>query len=120
MESSTFVAIEVKGEAITLELGESSENGEIHHKFAPMVFADVHAVLFCFSIEWQETLDDILKWWVPHAKEFAPGILGFLVGCKKDLRTDPDTLQYLATLGQMPGVFCSDRGRSPRASSRSH
>ncbi|KIM19862.1 hypothetical protein M408DRAFT_30854 [Serendipita vermifera MAFF 305830] len=105
VQESCAVAIEVRGEAITLELGESSKNGEVHLYYLPLVYSEVHAILFCFSIEWGESLANIPKSWAAQVEEFAPGILRFLIGCKKDLRTDKNTLQDPAIRGQEPVTY---------------
>ncbi|KIM26428.1 hypothetical protein M408DRAFT_25394 [Serendipita vermifera MAFF 305830] len=99
------VAIEVKGEAIILELRDRPQNDDFPQYHVSADYLEVHAILLCFSIEWQDSLANIPKSWGAQARKFAPETPQFLVGCKKDLRTDSDTLQYLAGHGQVPVTY---------------
>ena len=42
---------------------------------------------------------------MPEVRHFCPNIPFVLVGCKKDLRTDPGTIEELAQLGQKPTTY---------------
>ncbi|KIM26430.1 hypothetical protein M408DRAFT_72712 [Serendipita vermifera MAFF 305830] len=99
------VNIEVKGEAIELALWDTSAQGEFEDRLRPLVYPGSHVVLICFSIDYPESLDNVIERWVPEVKHFTRDIPHFLVGCKKDLRDNPDTVRVLANYGQAPVAY---------------
>ena len=59
-------------------------------------------LLLCFSISSPDSLENIPERWVPEVKHFCPKVPVVLVGCKKDLRTDEETLGLLAADKKVP------------------
>jgi Ras family protein A len=46
--------------------------------------------------------DNVVKMWLPEIQEFCESAPVILVACKKDLRTDPDTIAELKKTGEKP------------------
>jgi hypothetical protein len=43
-----------------------------------------------------------LQQWAPEVKHFCPGVPIILIGCKKDLRDDPETIEELKKTNEIP------------------
>lgn len=91
------IDMEVKGELIALTIWEAES-------YKPTsCYQGAHAFLLCFSIDDPSSLDDLVSKWDPELKQFGGGAVPrFLVGCKKDLRADEDTVQRLSGSGRAP------------------
>ncbi len=59
-------------------------------------------LLMCFSIDSPDSLENIQEKWAPEAKRFCPKSPCILVGNKKDLRSDQETLDKLMKRKQEP------------------
>ena len=100
--------IEVKGKPIGLAICRA-------RKYEPTSCCQrAHAFLICFSVDDPSSLDDIVSKWDPEIKQLGGGAVPrFLVGCKKDLREDEDTIRRLNGIGQARLV--SNEERRPHA-----
>lgn len=47
----------------------------------------------CFSVDSPDSLENIPEKWTPEVKHFCPNVPIILVGNKKDLRNDPNTMR---------------------------
>uniref|UniRef100_A0A1B0DM38 Uncharacterized protein n=4 Tax=Phlebotominae TaxID=7198 RepID=A0A1B0DM38_PHLPP len=56
----------------------------------------------CFSVDSPDSLENIPEKWTPEVKHFCPNVPIILVGNKKDLRNDPNTIKELAKMKQEP------------------
>ncbi|XP_062136606.1 ras-like GTP-binding protein Rho1 isoform X3 [Drosophila sulfurigaster albostrigata] len=56
----------------------------------------------CFSIDLPDSLENIQDKWIPEVKHFCPNVPIILVGNKRDLRYDHETIKELAMRKQMP------------------
>ena len=56
----------------------------------------------CFAIDSPDSLENIPEKWIPEFKHFCPNIPVILVGNKKDLRNDIQTIQQLGKRSQKP------------------
>lgn len=63
---------------------------EAYDSVRPMSYTMTDLVLLCYSIENRNMLPNITEKWIPEIKNFCPGTNFFLVGLKKDIRTDND------------------------------
>ncbi|CAG9816797.1 unnamed protein product [Phaedon cochleariae] len=93
--------IELDGETVTLALWDTAGE-EDYDRLRPLSYPRTNVVLICFSIDHQDSLQNVkLKWW-PEIKHFLPYTPVILVGNKLDLRNDPGVLGRLGKTGSHP------------------
>jgi Ras family protein A len=86
--------IEIEGKQIELALWDTAGQ-EDYDRLRPLSYPDTNVVLICFSVDSPDSLDNVPEKWVGEVKHFCPGCPFVLVGCKKDLRNDPETIAKL-------------------------
>jgi Ras family protein A len=59
-------------------------------------------ILICFAIDSPDSLDNVQEKWISEVLHFCQGHPIILVGCKKDLRHDPRTIEELHKTSQKP------------------
>ena len=94
--------IEVDETQIELALWDMHTGSKNYNKLQPLSYPDTDVILMCFSIGSPDSLDNTLERWIPEVKQFCPYIPVILVGNKKDLRNDPNTIKELAKMKQEP------------------
>jgi len=98
----TYVAnIEIDGKDVELVLWDTAGQ-EDYDRLRPLSYPDTNVLLLCFSISSPDSLENIPERWVPEVKHFCPKVPVVLVGCKKDLRSDEETLKLLAADKKVP------------------
>jgi len=75
---------------------------EDYDRLRPLSYPDTNVILMCFSIDSPDSLENIPEKWVPEVRHFCPNIPIVLVGNKKDLRNDEETIRTLAKNKQKP------------------
>ena len=75
---------------------------EDYDRLRPLSYPDTDVILMCFSIDSPDSLENIPEKWTPEVKHFCPNVPIILVGNKKDLRHDPNTIKELAKMKQEP------------------
>ena len=75
---------------------------EDYDRLRPLSYPDTDVILMCFSIDSPDSLENIPEKWNPEVKHFCPNVPIILVGNKKDLRNDPQTMRELAKMKQEP------------------
>ncbi|KAG8708243.1 GTP-binding protein Rho1 [Ceratobasidium sp. 394] len=93
--------VEVDGMHIELALWDTA-GMDGYERLRPLSYPDSNVILICFSIDSPDSFDNIEEKWVPEVKHFCPGLPFILVGCKKDLRRDPWTIDELRKTNQRP------------------
>merc|ERR1712137_702849 len=93
--------IEVDGKQVELALWDTAGQ-EDYDRLRHLSYPDTHVILMCFSIDSPDSLENIPEKWVPEVKHFCPNVPIILVGNKKDLRTDQNTIRELARNRQAP------------------
>ena len=93
--------IEVDDQKVELVLWDTAGQ-EDYDRLRPLSYPDTNVVLICFSVDSPDSLENVPERWVPEVKHFCPNIPIVLVGCKKDLRTDHETLNRLMEVKQKP------------------
>lgn len=93
--------IEVNGKQVELSLWDTAGQ-EDYDRLRPLSYPDTDVVVVCFSIDSPDSLDNISEKWAPEVKHYCPRVPIILVGNKKDLRNDPDTIENLAKMKQEP------------------
>ncbi|KAI9276354.1 GTP-binding protein rhoA [Sporodiniella umbellata] len=98
----SYVAdIKVDGKNVELALWDTAGQ-EDYDRLRPLSYPDTHVVLMCFAIDSPDTLDNIQEKWVSEVVHFCQGLPFILVGCKKDLRNDPEKIEELKKVHQKP------------------
>jgi Ras-related C3 botulinum toxin substrate 1 len=73
-----------------------------YDRLRPLSYRDTDVFLLCFSVVSPPSFDNIMDKWYLEIQHYAPGVPFVLVGTKKDLRDDPETLKELKAQGQAP------------------
>ncbi|KAF6211974.1 hypothetical protein GE061_012491 [Apolygus lucorum] len=93
--------IEVDGKQVELALWDTAGQ-EDYDRLRPLSYPDTDVILMSFSIDSPDSLENIPEKWTPEVKHFCPNVPIILVGNKKDLRNDPNTIRELAKMKQEP------------------
>jgi len=93
--------IEVDGKQVELALWDTAGQ-EDYDRLRPLSYPDTDVILMCFSIDSPDSLENIPEKWTPEVKHFCPNVPIILVGNKKDLRNDPNTIKELQKMKQEP------------------
>ncbi|KAJ1963795.1 GTP-binding protein Rho1 [Dipsacomyces acuminosporus] len=86
--------VEVDGRHVELALWDTAGQ-EDYDRLRPLSYPDSHVILICFSIDSPDSLDNVQEKWISEVLHFCAGLPIILVGCKKDLRHDPRTIEEL-------------------------
>ncbi|KAF7637122.1 Ras-like GTP-binding protein Rho1 [Meloidogyne graminicola] len=93
--------IEVDQRQVELALWDTAGQ-EDYDRLRPLSYPDTNVILMCFSVDSPDSLENITEKWTPEVRHFCPNVPIILVGNKKDLRTDPQTVKELAKNKQEP------------------
>ena len=93
--------MEVDGKQLELALWDTVGREE-YDRVRPLSYPDTDVILMCFSINSPDSLKNIPKKWTPEVKQYCPNVPIILVGNKKDLRNDPNTIKELGKIKQEP------------------
>ncbi|CAL4159704.1 unnamed protein product [Meganyctiphanes norvegica] len=101
--------IEVDGKRVKLALWDTAGQ-EDYKRLRPLSYPNTDVILMCFSIDSPDSLENISKIWAPEIKNFCPNVPIILVGNRKDLRNNPNTIKELEKINQEP--VKPDEGRA--------
>jgi len=93
--------VEVDGRRVELALWDTAGQ-EDYDRLRPLSYPDSHVVLICFAIDLPDSLENVQEKWIGEVMHFCPKVPVMLVGCKKDLRRDPQTNENLRKQNQRP------------------
>ncbi|EAL88545.1 Rho GTPase Rho1 [Aspergillus fumigatus A1163] len=93
--------VEVDGKHVELALWDTAGQ-EDYDRLRPLSYPDSHVILICFAIDSPDSLDNVQEKWISEVLHFCQGLPIILVGCKKDLRHDPKTIEELHKTSQKP------------------
>lgn len=93
--------IEVDGRPVELALWDTAGQ-EDYDRLRPLSYPDSDVILICFSIVSPDSLGNVIEKWIPEVSHFCPKVPVILVGTKKDLRNDPDVVEYLSLTKEKP------------------
>ncbi|PVD30324.1 hypothetical protein C0Q70_09588 [Pomacea canaliculata] len=105
--------IEVDGKQVELALWDTAGQ-EDYDRLRPLSYPDTDVILMCFSIDSPDSLENIPEKWTPEVKHFCPNVPIILVGNKKDLRSDPNTIRELQKMKQEPVKPDEGRGMAEK------
>ncbi|KAF0507109.1 small GTPase-binding protein [Gigaspora margarita] len=75
---------------------------EEYDRLRPDPYANDHVFLLCFDIDSPNSLDNVQNAWISAVTSICSGLPIILVGCKKDLRFDPKTIEGLRKTSERP------------------
>lgn len=113
--------VEVDGKHVELALWDTAGQ-EDYDRLRPLSYPDSHVILICFAVDSPDSLDNVQEkvqslhtcplallacllcrsQWISEVLHFCQGLPIILVGCKKDLRHDPKTIEELHKTSQTP------------------
>ncbi|KAF3936425.1 hypothetical protein ABW19_dt0204051 [Dactylella cylindrospora] len=93
--------VEVDGKHVELALWDTAGQ-EDYDRLRPLSYPDSHVILICFAVDSPDSLDNVQEKWISEVLHFCQGLPIILVGCKKDLRFDPKTIEELRKTSQKP------------------
>ncbi|KAJ1647650.1 GTP-binding protein Rho1 [Dispira simplex] len=93
--------VNIEGRRVELALWDTAGQ-EDYDRLRPLSYPDSHVILICFAIDSPDSLDNVKEKWISEVLHFCPGLPILLVGCKKDLRNDPQAIAELAKINQVP------------------
>ncbi|ALC41165.1 Rho1 [Drosophila busckii] len=98
----TYVAdVEVEGSQVELALWDTAGQ-EDYDRLRLLSYPDTDVIVLCFSIDLPDSLENISDKWMNEVKHFCPNVPIVLVGNKRDLRHDPETIKELSIYNQEP------------------
>ncbi|ODV90684.1 hypothetical protein CANCADRAFT_25035 [Tortispora caseinolytica NRRL Y-17796] len=93
--------VAVDGKHVELALWDTAGQ-EDYDRLRPLSYPDSNVILICFAIDSPDSLDNVQEKWISEVLHFCQGLPIILVGCKKDLRFDPKTIETLRQTNQRP------------------
>jgi len=93
--------VEVDGKHVELALWDTAGQ-EDYDRLRPLSYPDSHVILICFAIDSPDSLENVQEKWISEVLHFCQGLPIVLVGCKKDLRVDPKTIEELSKIQLKP------------------
>ncbi|XP_073982526.1 ras-like GTP-binding protein rhoA [Rhodnius prolixus] len=101
----SYVAdIEVDGKQVELSLWDTAGQ-EDYDRLRPLSYPESDIILISFSLVLHDSLENVFERWTPEVRHFCPNVPIILVGCKKDLCTDPETIDELKSMKREPIKF---------------
>ncbi|KAK3095436.1 hypothetical protein FSP39_014668 [Pinctada imbricata] len=98
----TFVAdIVVDKTQVELALWDTAGQ-EDYDRLRPLSYPDTDVILICFSYDNPDSLVNVKEKWYPEVRHFCPNVPVILVGNKKDTRNDPEVIEELKRIKQVP------------------
>ncbi|KAI8967944.1 GTP-binding protein rhoA [Mycotypha africana] len=96
--------VEVDGKHVELALWDTAGQ-EDYDRLRPLSYPDSHVILICFAVDSPDSLENVQEKWISEVLHFCQGLPIILVGCKKDLRNDPATIEELRKNSQRPVTY---------------
>ncbi|KAL2708524.1 GTP-binding protein Rho1 [Kluyveromyces marxianus] len=93
--------VEVDGRRVELALWDTAGQ-EDYDRLRPLSYPDSNVVLICYSIDLPDSLENVMEKWISEVLHFCQGVPIILVGCKADLRNDPQVVEELRAQGLEP------------------
>lgn len=107
--------VEVDGRKVELALWDTAGQ-EDYDRLRPLSYPDSNVILICFSVDSPDSLDNVLEKWIAEVLHFCQGVPIILVGCKSDLRNDPNTIELLREVQQQPVSTAEGQGVAQKIS----
>jgi len=109
--------VEVDGKHVELALWDTAGQEE-YDRLRPLSYPDTHVVVICYAIDLPDSLENVMEKWIGEVSHYCSGIPVVLVGCKKDLRNDPQTIDLLRRQNQHPVTTAQGQAVSQKINAR--
>ncbi|KAF9116409.1 GTP-binding protein Rho1 [Mortierella sp. AM989] len=93
--------VKIDGKSVELALWDTAGQ-EDYDRLRPLSYPDSHVILICFAIDSPDSLENVQEKWSPEVCHYCGHLPIILVGCKKDLRNDPHTIEMLKKINLAP------------------
>lgn len=93
--------VTLDGRALSLNLWDTAGQEE-YDRLRTLSYPQTNVFIICFSISSPASYENVLHKWHPEVSHHCPGVPVLLVGTKKDLREDPETLKKLKESNMAP------------------
>jgi Ras family protein A len=97
--SDCTLDVEIEGQKIGLSLWDTAGQ-EDYDRLRPLSYPQTDIFLICFSVDRQESFENIEFKWLPEISHFCLGVPFILICCKADLRDDQTTRDVLKRQGR--------------------
>ncbi|KAI9328845.1 P-loop containing nucleoside triphosphate hydrolase protein [Obelidium mucronatum] len=94
-----LVDVFLDNEVVQLALWDTAGQ-EDYARLRPLSYPNSDCILLCFAVDKPKSLENIPEKWLPELKQYCPTAPFLLIGCKTDLRNDPETAAILTSQGQ--------------------
>jgi small GTP-binding protein len=111
--------LEFDGKSVELALWDTAGQ-EDYDRLRPLSYPDTNVLLICYSIDAPDSLENVPEKWVPEVKHFCPNTPFVLVGCKVDLREDPECIANLKKQNQAPVSFSEAKAVAEKIGATAH
>ncbi|XP_076843775.1 ras homolog gene family, member Gc isoform X1 [Brachyhypopomus gauderio] len=91
----------VDGRAVSLNLWDTAGQEE-YDRLRTLSYPQTHVFIICFSVASPSSHANVRHKWHPEVSHHCPGVPVLLVGTKRDLRSDRETLERLREQGLSP------------------
>ena len=113
------VFVQVDGNPINLGLWDTAGQ-EDYDRLRPLSYPQTDIFLICYAITSPTSFENVAVKWFPEINHHAPGVPIILVGTKKDLRDDEDTIQTLNKKGKAPVTKAEGLAKSQDIKAKLH
>lgn len=111
--------LEYEGKTVELALWDTAGQ-EDYDRLRPLSYPDTNVLLICYSVDAPDSLENVPEKWVPEVKHFCPNVPFVLVGCKLDLRNDPNCIAELKKQNQAPVSFAEAKACAEKIGATAH
>lgn len=101
MQNKDIYIFQVGGDTVELALWDTAGQ-EDYDRLRPLSYPDTDVIIVCYAVDNPDSFQNVAEKWVPEVRHFCPGVPYLLVGTKKDLLTDEDTLHRLMAHREKP------------------
>ncbi|KXS19010.1 ras-like GTP-binding protein Rho1 [Gonapodya prolifera JEL478] len=91
----------VDSRRVELALWDTAGQEQFDH-LRSLSYPGADIVLICFAIDSPVSLDNVVEKWMEEVRHFCPKTPIFLIGLKKDVRTDPRVLENMKRTHERP------------------
>ncbi|KAJ3249000.1 GTP-binding protein Rho1 [Chytriomyces hyalinus] len=78
---------------------------EDYARLRPLSYPGTDCLLVCFAIDNPASFDNVDLQWRGELSHYCPRVPFLLIGCKTDLRQNPETIAHLASQGKTPITY---------------